>query len=360
MEELRPGMWRCVGKRPRSLCRMECKDVPAETLYDVLHDIEYRKKWDTNVIETFDIGRLTVNSDVGYYAWKCPKPLKNRDVITLRSWLPMGTDYIIMNYSVKHPKYPPRKDMVRAVSIQTGYLVEGKGAKSSRAPAGRFVFPPGNRSARPDSRPDKVGSCGSAGPLPAAPAQRRSQQAERKGRGAGRLAPLPLLLAGLRGLPHGPGAQGTVLLHRPAGSLGWQARGFALLPPPSASGEMLGGVGLGGVPTRGDPRCWGGGGLVPPQGCGASWRRSPAPGHLRRRCRAHAAVGELQAARAWLCCGSSGGRGMSPGLRPGGAGGRRTAPGRGGLDPSAVWGGAARGAPGGRDFRGCSSALCLR
>lgn len=34
---------------------------------------------------------------------RCPKPLKNRDVITLRSWLPMGTDYIIMNYSVKHP-----------------------------------------------------------------------------------------------------------------------------------------------------------------------------------------------------------------------------------------------------------------
>lgn len=42
--------------------------MPAETLYDVLHDIEYRKKWDTNVIETFDIGKLTVNSDVGYYA----------------------------------------------------------------------------------------------------------------------------------------------------------------------------------------------------------------------------------------------------------------------------------------------------
>lgn len=47
---------------------MECKDAPAETIYDVLHDIEYRKKWDTNVIETFDIGKLTVNSDVGYYA----------------------------------------------------------------------------------------------------------------------------------------------------------------------------------------------------------------------------------------------------------------------------------------------------
>lgn len=47
---------------------MECRDVPAETLYDVLHDIEYRKKWDSNVIETFDIARLTVNADVGYYS----------------------------------------------------------------------------------------------------------------------------------------------------------------------------------------------------------------------------------------------------------------------------------------------------
>ncbi|KTF81546.1 hypothetical protein cypCar_00042925, partial [Cyprinus carpio] len=83
-------------------CRMLCKDIPAETMYDVLHDIEYRRKWDANVIETFDIGKLTVNADVGYYSWKCPKPLKNRDVITLRSWLPMGNDYIIMNYSVKH------------------------------------------------------------------------------------------------------------------------------------------------------------------------------------------------------------------------------------------------------------------
>lgn len=33
---------------------------------------------------------------------KCPNPLRNRDVVTLRSWLPMGKDYIIMNYSVKH------------------------------------------------------------------------------------------------------------------------------------------------------------------------------------------------------------------------------------------------------------------
>lgn len=53
--------------------RISCKDVPAETLYDVLHDTSYRKKWDSNMIETYDIGRLTVNADVGYYSCEQPR-----------------------------------------------------------------------------------------------------------------------------------------------------------------------------------------------------------------------------------------------------------------------------------------------
>ncbi|CAN2387401.1 bile acid secretion [Pristimantis euphronides] len=110
--------------------RIICKDVSAEVLYDVLHDTSYRKKWDTNMIDTFDIGRLTVNADVGYYSWKCPSPLKNRDFVTLRSWLPLGNDYMIINYSVKHPKHPPRRDFVRAVSLQTGYLIKANGDNS--------------------------------------------------------------------------------------------------------------------------------------------------------------------------------------------------------------------------------------
>ncbi|KAG2463608.1 STA10 protein, partial [Polypterus senegalus] len=111
-------------------CRMEVKDVSAATMYDVLHDGEYRRKWDSSAIESFDIARITANADVGYYSWKCPKPLKNRDVVTLRSWLVKDGEYMIINYSVKHPKYPPSKDLVRAVSILTGYLVKSTGPKS--------------------------------------------------------------------------------------------------------------------------------------------------------------------------------------------------------------------------------------
>lgn len=36
-------------------------------------------------------------------AGRCPVPLKNRDFVTMRSWLPLGDDYLIINYSVKHP-----------------------------------------------------------------------------------------------------------------------------------------------------------------------------------------------------------------------------------------------------------------
>ncbi|KAM6427186.1 START domain-containing protein 10-like [Liasis olivaceus] len=110
--------------------RVNMPDVSAETVFDVLHDTEYRKKWDLNVIETHEIARLSNNADVGYYSWKCPKPLKNRDVVTLRSWRVLDKSYVILNFSVKHQKYPPRKDLVRAVSLLAGYLVQPTGPSS--------------------------------------------------------------------------------------------------------------------------------------------------------------------------------------------------------------------------------------
>ncbi|XP_068182361.1 START domain containing 14 [Antennarius striatus] len=111
-------------------CRMAIKDVPADTMYDVIHDGEYRKQWDLNMLESFDIARLSHNADLGYYSWKCPSPIKNRDVVTLRSWKQMDEDYIIVNFSVKHSKYPPYTNLVRAVSILTGYFIRPTGPNS--------------------------------------------------------------------------------------------------------------------------------------------------------------------------------------------------------------------------------------
>ncbi|CAN9515109.1 unnamed protein product [Ophioblennius macclurei] len=108
-------------------CKMTIDDVSAATMYDVLHDGEYRKKWDSTMNESYDIARLTDNADVGYYSWRCPPPIKNRDVVTLRSWRANEHEYIIINFSVKHPDHPPTKVNVRAISILTGYYIQHTG-----------------------------------------------------------------------------------------------------------------------------------------------------------------------------------------------------------------------------------------
>ncbi|KAM9795368.1 LOW QUALITY PROTEIN: START domain containing 14 [Neosynchiropus ocellatus] len=111
-------------------CKMTIKDVSAATMYDVIHDGQYRKKWDPTTLESFDIARLSDHADVGYYSWLCPNPIKNRDVVTLRSWRVMDGEYIVINFSVKHAKFPPREGLVRAISILTGYYIKPLGPNS--------------------------------------------------------------------------------------------------------------------------------------------------------------------------------------------------------------------------------------
>ncbi|KAM9741584.1 START domain containing 14 [Menidia menidia] len=125
-----PNKGNYVPKIHKIKCKMVIKDVSAATMYDVIHDGQYRKKWDPNMLESFDIARLSDNADVGYYSWLCPKPIKNRDVVTLRSWRVTDDEYIVINFSVKHPKYPPHSHLVRAISMLTGYFVKSTGPNS--------------------------------------------------------------------------------------------------------------------------------------------------------------------------------------------------------------------------------------
>eukprot|EP00066_Takifugu_rubripes_P005881 XP_003970238.1 PREDICTED: PCTP-like protein [Takifugu rubripes] len=111
-------------------CKIVIRDVSAATMYDVLHDNQYRRDWDPNMEDSYDIARLSANADVGYYSWRCLKPLKKRDVLTLRSWKVTDDEYVIVNFSVKHPKYPPTSKFVRAVSILTGYFIKATGPTS--------------------------------------------------------------------------------------------------------------------------------------------------------------------------------------------------------------------------------------
>ncbi|XP_027216104.1 START domain-containing protein 10 isoform X1 [Penaeus vannamei] len=98
-------------------------DIDANVLYDVLHDPHYRQMWDKHMIKSVDVGYLNPNNDVSYYAIACPAPLKNRDFVLQRSWLDTGRELYVLNHSVFHHQYPPRKGFVRGLSHLTGYLI---------------------------------------------------------------------------------------------------------------------------------------------------------------------------------------------------------------------------------------------
>eukprot|EP01123_Difflugia_compressa_P001469 TRINITY_DN1172_c0_g1_i1.p1 TRINITY_DN1172_c0_g1~~TRINITY_DN1172_c0_g1_i1.p1 ORF type:complete len:235 (+),score=28.68 TRINITY_DN1172_c0_g1_i1:127-831(+) len=100
--------------------------VPASVLYDVLHDADYRKEWDENMVEGYCIEQIDGHNDVGYYSGKSPFfGISGRDFCNQRSWWdsPDGSEYIIHNHSVIHPSCPEKKDYVRAWSHLTGYLI---------------------------------------------------------------------------------------------------------------------------------------------------------------------------------------------------------------------------------------------
>lgn len=75
---------------------------------------------------------------------KSPYPLKNRDFVTMRSWLPLGNDYLIINYSVKHPV---RKCLRRIVPVHV-HVIQDSLVMLDLPVVGRgqYVYPSSNNS----------------------------------------------------------------------------------------------------------------------------------------------------------------------------------------------------------------------
>nr|CAB3266635.1 PCTP-like protein [Phallusia mammillata] len=111
-------------------------DVSAGTIFDVVHDTEYRRKWDHDMIKMDEVCKICVNNTVSYYAVKCPTPVKPRDVVFLCSWIAYPNmrepkEYIMINKSVSHSDFPPKSNMVRAISLVTGYHIRPTGPNSA-------------------------------------------------------------------------------------------------------------------------------------------------------------------------------------------------------------------------------------
>ena len=47
---------------------VEYADVDGDTLYDVLHDGDYRPTWDKYMLDSAEVGLINPNNDICYYA----------------------------------------------------------------------------------------------------------------------------------------------------------------------------------------------------------------------------------------------------------------------------------------------------
>uniref|UniRef100_A0A7S1W7X9 START domain-containing protein n=1 Tax=Neobodo designis TaxID=312471 RepID=A0A7S1W7X9_NEODS len=118
-----------------NLVKMHCTfpNVEPSTMYDALHDPAFRKSWDDKMKEGYNIVKLDERNDIGYYCAKFPFPMSDRDFLNQRFWMEFDNgEYIIMNRSVRHSSCPEKKDIVRGVSIITGYYLrplEGGGTE---------------------------------------------------------------------------------------------------------------------------------------------------------------------------------------------------------------------------------------
>ena len=123
-------------------------DVSPATLFDVLHDVDYKRVWDKHVLDVTEIGHIDHQNNVTYFssenarfvfylppnfynpsfcvAVRCPTPMKNRDFVVQSSWRSSlageAEEYILMNHSVIHSDYPPRKGHIRGTSHLTGTM----------------------------------------------------------------------------------------------------------------------------------------------------------------------------------------------------------------------------------------------
>ncbi|VBB35048.1 unnamed protein product, partial [Acanthocheilonema viteae] len=134
--------WNIVYNKDIIKAKALLTDVPAATVYDVLHDPQYRPKWDKYHVATIDIGLINPNNDICYYAVGGMPPLQIRDFVLQRSWLDTGNE----KYICSHSKFPPVEGYIRGIVYLAAYYIRDMGQDGCQItyinhsdPKGKFI-----------------------------------------------------------------------------------------------------------------------------------------------------------------------------------------------------------------------------
>ncbi|CAG9332240.1 unnamed protein product [Blepharisma stoltei] len=115
-----------VSDSPICMIKAFCEvDYPAETVYKAIWDTTVRTEWD-KLFHEFKIIDKTADYEVLYYMIKTPMGITRRDWLQRRIELrnyPEPNTIMLHFISMEHPMMPPRKGVIRAETLISGYII---------------------------------------------------------------------------------------------------------------------------------------------------------------------------------------------------------------------------------------------
>lgn len=116
-------------------------NIDLEKLFYLIIDVEERMKWDKIIKDLYITEKINDYSDIIYCIIKTPPGFSNRDYVQYRYYLnnqknkdlikqyelpekPETNYYVLYLKSVIKSEIPPKKGLVRAETIITGYFIE--------------------------------------------------------------------------------------------------------------------------------------------------------------------------------------------------------------------------------------------
>jgi len=99
-------------------------ETSKEQVFQLLHDLELRMKWDTVLQDGRVVKKLDERSDVIFTEFACPFGISDRDFVQMRSFDVNQDSIRIYMKSVDLPLAPkPRKGVVRAETLVGGFVL---------------------------------------------------------------------------------------------------------------------------------------------------------------------------------------------------------------------------------------------